>query len=53
MQVGLPAAPPCRSPAHCIEYAKIILWPRERPDDTFDAGKASACASASLPANVG
>ncbi|GAB4817230.1 hypothetical protein N2152v2_004276 [Parachlorella kessleri] len=26
-----------RSPAHCIEYAKIILWPRERPDDTFDA----------------
>lgn len=27
-----------RSPAHCIEYAKIILWPKERPDDTFDAG---------------
>jgi ubiquitin-activating enzyme E1 C len=26
-----------RSPAHCIEYAKIILWPKERPDDTFDA----------------
>lgn len=36
----------CRSPAHCIEYAKIILWPRERPDDVFDAG-ALACLHAS------
>ena len=27
----------CRSPAHCIEYAKLILWEHERPGDTFDA----------------
>lgn len=27
----------CRSPAHCIEYAKLILWDHERPGDTFDA----------------
>jgi hypothetical protein len=26
-----------RSPAHCIEYAKIVLWPRDRPDEEFDA----------------
>jgi len=25
-----------RSPAHCIEYAKLILWPRQRPDEDFD-----------------
>ena len=25
-----------RSPHHCIEYAKIVLWPRERPDEDFD-----------------
>lgn len=25
-----------RSPAHCIEYAKLILWPDERPDEEFD-----------------
>jgi NEDD8-activating enzyme E1 len=25
-----------RSPHHCIEYAKIILWPRERPEEDFD-----------------
>ncbi len=30
-----------RSPAHCIEYAKIIQWPKERPDDSFDAGGTS------------
>ena len=27
----------CRSPAHCIEYAKLMLWEHERPGDTFDA----------------
>ena len=26
-----------RSAPHCIEYAKIVLWPRERPDEEFDA----------------
>ena len=26
-----------RTAPHCIEYAKIVLWPRERPDDEFDA----------------
>lgn len=39
-QCSISPPPCCRSPAHCIEYAKIILWPRERPDDTFDAGEA-------------
>lgn len=28
-----------RSPAHCIEYAKIILWPREHQDTAFDPGE--------------
>lgn len=43
----LPSRPfPClnawhSSPAHCIEYAKIILWPREHPDTTFDPGEFS------------
>ena len=26
-----------RSPAHCIEYAHLIQWGRERPDEEFDA----------------
>jgi NEDD8-activating enzyme E1 len=26
-----------RSAPHCVEYVKIVLWPRERPDDEFDA----------------
>ncbi len=26
-----------RSPAHCVEYAKLVLWPRARPDEEFDA----------------
>ena len=26
-----------RSPAHCIEYAHLIQWGRDRPDDEFDA----------------
>ena len=25
-----------RSPAHCIEYAKLVLWPRERGAEAFD-----------------
>lgn len=25
-----------RLPEHCIEYAKIVLWPKERPDVTLD-----------------
>ncbi|KDD71603.1 hypothetical protein H632_c4707p0, partial [Helicosporidium sp. ATCC 50920] len=25
------------SPAHCIEYAKLILWPRDHPNTEFDA----------------
>lgn len=25
-----------RSAAHCIEYAKLIQWPQERPGDSFD-----------------
>lgn len=28
-----------RSPAHCIEYAKIVLWPRERQHEEFDSDK--------------
>ena len=27
----------CRSPAHCIEYAHLIQWGRDRPDEEFDA----------------
>lgn len=27
----------CRSPAHCIEYAHLILWGTERPGLEFDA----------------
>ena len=27
---------PCRSPAHCIEYAKLILWSQARPGEEFD-----------------
>jgi ubiquitin-activating enzyme E1 C len=26
-----------RNAAHCIEYARLIQWPKQRPDDTFDA----------------
>ncbi|KAL3137662.1 hypothetical protein ABBQ38_004937 [Trebouxia sp. C0009 RCD-2024] len=26
-----------RSPAHCIEYAHLIQWGRDRPDEEFDA----------------
>ncbi|KAL3150767.1 hypothetical protein ABBQ32_000541 [Trebouxia sp. C0010 RCD-2024] len=26
-----------RSPAHCIEYAHVIQWGRDRPDEEFDA----------------
>lgn len=26
-----------RSPAHCVEYARLILWPQERGDEEFDA----------------
>lgn len=26
-----------RTAAHCIEYAHLIAWPRDRPDDEFDA----------------
>ena len=29
--------PTCRSPAHCIEYAHLIQWGRDRPDEEFDA----------------
>eukprot|EP00049_Salpingoeca_infusionum_P004734 m.82948 g.82948 ORF g.82948 m.82948 type:complete len:431 (-) comp12706_c0_seq2:1288-2580(-) len=25
-----------RLPEHCIEYAKVVLWPRERKDDKLD-----------------
>lgn len=25
-----------RSPAHCIEFAKLVLWPRERGEEPFD-----------------
>ncbi len=27
----------CRSAAHCIEYAHLIQWGRDRPDEEFDA----------------
>ena len=26
-----------RNAAHCVEYARLIRWPKERPDDAFDA----------------
>lgn len=26
-----------RSPAHCIEYAKLLLWEQERGGEEFDA----------------
>lgn len=26
-----------RSPVHCIEYAHLILWEKQRPDERFDA----------------
>jgi ubiquitin-activating enzyme E1 C len=29
-----------RQPEHCIEFAKQVLWPRDRPDDKFDADDA-------------
>lgn len=32
-----PAAPLPRTPAHCIEWAHLILWSRERQDVEFDA----------------
>lgn len=25
-----------RLPEHCIEYAKIVLWPKDRPDDALN-----------------
>lgn len=28
---------PCRTPAHCIEYAHLIKWSRERQEEEFDA----------------
>ena len=26
-----------RSPPHCVEYARLILWPQERGEEEFDA----------------
>lgn len=26
----------CRSAPHCIEYAHLILWGKERPTEDFD-----------------
>jgi ubiquitin-activating enzyme E1 C len=25
-----------RLPEHCVEYAKVVLWPREREDESLD-----------------
>jgi hypothetical protein len=27
---------PCRTPAHCIEYAHLILWSQQRSSEEFD-----------------
>ena len=37
MRSSAPVLLPFRSPAHCIEYAHLIEWGRERPDEEFDA----------------
>ena len=29
--------PQCRSPAHCIEWAKLIAWTSQRAGEDFDA----------------
>jgi hypothetical protein len=26
----------CRTPAHCIEYAHLILWSQQRSNEEFD-----------------
>lgn len=27
----------CRTPAHCIEYAHIVMWEEQRKGEKFDA----------------
>jgi ubiquitin-activating enzyme E1 C len=27
----------CRSAPHCIEYAKLLQWQQDRPNEEFDA----------------
>jgi hypothetical protein len=36
MHTSLSLPPRPRSPAHCIEYAHLILWGQVRPGEEFD-----------------
>ena len=38
-----------RSPVHCIEYAHLILWEKQRPDERFDADNEEHMQWARLP----